>query len=181
MNLDPRLAGQVTRYHTWPVARSQTVAEHSWQVARLLLAIWHNAPPEVVVHCLTHDMGEVGTGDAPYPIKVRNPILKKEMDRLESIAHNSMVLPWGVPPALNLEGFAHAVFKLCDFIEMWEFGLEEEMRGNRLAHLITTRCRDAIDTGISKLEEYQHPDAATVRDAAHMYIARRARTWSDVA
>ncbi len=75
---DPRQAGLVRRYHTWAVTRDQTVAEHSWQVARVLLAIWPDVPRHLIIHCLTHDLGERAGGDLPYPVKRDSAILVAE-------------------------------------------------------------------------------------------------------
>ena len=138
---DPRRSGQVTRYHTWPRLREQSVAEHSWQVQRILLAIWPEAPLHMLVHALVHDIGEVATGDLPFPTKMKNPGLKKIMDDAEHSAHLSMCLRWGLPPPRFLlpdgEG---AIFKLADYIEMWEWALDEIAFGNSLAVPVRERC-----------------------------------------
>lgn len=57
---DPRLAGEVSRYHTWPHLRQQSVAEHSWQVMRIMLAIYPMVPRVLLIHCMAHDAGEIG-------------------------------------------------------------------------------------------------------------------------
>jgi len=142
---DPRWAGQVTRYHTWPRIREQSVGEHSWQVMRILLAIWPDAPRHMLLHCLTHDVGEMVSGDPPYPVKKNNPVLKEEMDRIERDAHLSMCIPWSFPPPSSLTENEYKIFKLCEFIEMWEWAIFEMDLGNSHAELVKDRCRKAME------------------------------------
>jgi 5'-deoxynucleotidase YfbR-like HD superfamily hydrolase len=142
--LDPRRAGQVTRYHTWPRLREQSVGEHSWQVARVLLAIWPAAPRRLLVHCVTHDIGETVAGDPPYPVKALNPDLKTACDRIEGAAHDMMAMTWMLPVRLALPEHERAAFKLAEFIEMWEWGLFELSMGNSNAALVVSRCADGV-------------------------------------
>lgn len=146
---DPRRALQVTRYHTWPRLREQSVGEHSMQVMRILLAIWPDCSRELLMHCLVHDIGETVSGDPPYPVKRDNPVLKAECDRIERSAHLSMCIPWGLPAPQALTEVERAVFKLAEFIEMWEWGLHEIRLGNDYAVLVRDRCREAMDRILS--------------------------------
>src|SRR5947208_2732904 len=93
MILDPRRAGRVLRYHTWPHIRPQTVAEHGWQVARILLAWWPSASQELVNHCLFHDVGEVAAGDVPFPAKRDDEALRRTHDSTEMDAYLKMTIP----------------------------------------------------------------------------------------
>jgi 5'-deoxynucleotidase YfbR-like HD superfamily hydrolase len=133
--IDPRLAGEIPRYHTWPHLRTQSIGEHTWQLLRILLAIYPNMPREMMVHVMYHDLGETKTGDAPYPIKKDNPILKSEMDRIEVEALGEMGVY--LPPLVPLD---KSVMKYAELLEMWEWGLMEEAKGNKLAKLVTDRC-----------------------------------------
>lgn len=136
---DPRLAGDVKRYHTWPVHHQQSVAHHSWNVARILLEIWPSAPREAIIYAITHDMGEVATGDVPFPVKRENPDLKAIMDRLEDGALRTMGVR--VP---ELDEHWSRVLKICDLLEMMEFGIAEQVAGNHLGRVIHERTRDLI-------------------------------------
>lgn len=154
---DPRRALQVTRYHTWPRLRDQSVGEHSAQVMRILLAIHPEAPRHMLVHCIVHDIGEERTGDPPYPVKRDNPLFKKESDRIEREAHLSMCVPWLLPAPQCLTEDERAIFKLAEFIEMWEWGLYEMNLGNNYARLVVKRCAEgtrlylrAVPEGIAK-------------------------------
>jgi 5'-deoxynucleotidase YfbR-like HD superfamily hydrolase len=169
---DPRWAMQVTRYHTWPRLREQSVGEHSMQVMRILLAIWPKAPRELLIHCMVHDIGEVWSGDPPYPVKAQNPDMKEACDRVEGEAHIAMCLPWGVPPPAVLSQEERAVFKLAEFIEMMEWGLYEAALGNTMARLVVTRCREAS----GRLME-QVPEDICV--AATKYILKRESEYAE--
>ena len=110
---DARMAGDVRRYHTWPVHHQQTIAHHSWNVARILLEIWPDAPRSAIVYAITHDLGEVGTGDIPFPIKRENPDLKAIMDRLEHAVVEGLGLE--IP---ELDPQWTTAMKICDLLEM---------------------------------------------------------------
>lgn len=139
LTLDPRSAGRVTRFHTWERVKEQSNAEHTWQVIRIMLAIWPECPREVLVEVMFHDVGERVSGDAPYPTKAESPVLKTEMDRLENAGRLGMT-PWGVVARKPLTVEAHAIFKMAEFIEMWEYALDEVALGNANCVLIRDRC-----------------------------------------
>lgn len=167
--LDPRRAGQVTRYHTWPRVREQSVGEHSWQVLRVLLAIWPDAPRHVMVHAVTHDVGETGPGDAPYPSKANSPVLKAEHDRIEREVHLAMSTKWSLPPPSDLTVIERDVFKMAEYIEMWEWGLGELELGNASAALVASRCSALITSQMVKIIG----NGTASYDGAHAYVDRR--------
>lgn len=129
---DPRRAGAVRRYHTWPTIQTQTVAEASWNVARILVQIWPDAPARAVTHALLNDCGEIVTGDLPFPVKRDNPVLKAEIVRLEEVAFLDLDIDHLVSD-IHLDTVWVQRAKICDMIEMWEFGLDEMSLGNRYA------------------------------------------------
>lgn len=174
MSEDPRLAGQVPRYHTWPHLRGQSIAEHSWQVVRIIWAIMPDAPMALIKQAMFHDIGEVGTGDPPYPVKAKNPVLKKEMDRLERDVWLQMCLPWGLPAprAIHLcaEGDLTGVLKIAEWIDCWEWALHELSLGNRHAQLVRERAYGQIVTillGVTLSED--------IRKRVQTYVERRER------
>lgn len=172
---DPRLAACVSRYHTWPSIRTQSVGEHSYQIQRILLAIWPLCPREILVHAIVHDLGEVGSGDAPYPVKKDNPVLKREMDRIEHETVLSMCIPWGVPPPTPLHARWQDIFKLAEFIEMYEWGMQELMMGNQFARIVAERCEAAVDERADQL--IKSDSYAEIGEAAMRYMARRRKEW----
>ena len=134
-----RLAGDVERYHTWPTLTKQTNASHTWNCIRIYLLIWGTISPEVAKYLMVHDVGELHTGDLPYPIKARNPALKSEVDRLEAEAREVL----GVRlPSLSEDEKIRVRF--VDLADMCEFGIHELALGNRFALPIVTATREAL-------------------------------------
>lgn len=135
-----RHAGSVHRYHTHPTLRAQTVAEHSWHVMRLFLELF---PEEVTVEVLTyilyHDVAEIGTGDLPFPVKASHPGLAEVMHDVEAEVLDNMgiVLP-------DLTDRQRLLVKICDLLEMWEWGREEVTMGNRYAAPIVADTCSAV-------------------------------------
>ena len=175
---DARLAGRVLRYHTWPHIRPQTVAEHSWQVARILMAI---TPPSwwgaLLPHAIVHDVGEIVTGDLPYPIKANNPTLGQLLDRIEHTAADEICDVWGMRPPLRADEWEEHhrfAFKLAEFIEMWEWGMEEALLGNKFAVKVAERCRAVVKERLS-----DHSQLQEVRDAALSYVRQREELWNN--
>lgn len=138
--LDPRRAGELQRYHTWPCLRTQTAADHQWNVARLVLAIWPQAPREIIIHALLHDVGEVAVGDPPFPVKRNNEQLKATLDAMERSAHLAMCAAWSLPPPLKI-GYGLHVVKIADILDMWEYALSEIASGNMRHRLVERRTR----------------------------------------
>jgi len=170
--LDPRSAGHVLRYHTWPHLRPQSVAEHSWQLVRILVQIWPLVPQEYIIEVLFHDIGERGTGDMPYPTKANDPELKTRMDIAEADVRRRMAKEWQslVLGQAPLSEGAKIIVKMCEFIEMWEWALDELALGNKNAALVEQRCRDGIMQCYRKINfnRYDHVAKSTLE-----YVRRR--------
>lgn len=173
---DPRCAGSVLRYHTWPMIKQQTVAEHSWNVARILLAIHPNCNEQLLAEALFHDIGEVSSGDAPFPIKRENPTLKTEMDRIENDSRLAMVLPWSIPAPVQFSEFSRWTLKLADMLEMWECGLQEVMMGNRFASLIVERVGKFLTTQIKSVAN-DDPHKQEILSNVKHYMNKRKSAW----
>lgn len=134
-----RLAGHVLRYHSWDLSRPQSVAAHTWQVMRLYIQIFGRPRAEVLEYIVFHDVAELQVSDLQYPIKANNPVLKTEMDRLESLAAADM----GIAHHLNALTPAEKVrFKFCDLLDCVELGREEVLRGNQMAQPIADQWRN---------------------------------------
>lgn len=132
----PRHAGQVKRYHVWTTLQTQTVAEHSWQVYRIYQHLFGVPTSEVAAFIMWHDAGELVSGDLPFPIKSLHPELKKTIDDIE---HAAVVAMGGA--VVNLSDDERLRVKLCDLLEMWEFGAQEVFLGNRFAEPIMENTR----------------------------------------
>ena len=134
-----RIAGLTRRYHTWPMHTTQSVGEHSFNCMRLWWQIFGPMPPIISTYFLWHDLGELVTGDLPYPVKKNNPELKKIIDHMEDAAVEAM-------------GGAHVVItrydqsrtKLIDLLEMCEHGIHEHRLGNQYAQPIIDDTAAAV-------------------------------------
>jgi 5'-deoxynucleotidase YfbR-like HD superfamily hydrolase len=133
-----RFAGLVKRYHTWPVLREQTNAEHTWHVLRIYHKLFGPPSTDVTLAIMYHDVGEIKTGDAPFPVKRENPDLKAAYDRVEA-AHREILLPYDTTSKLT--EYEIRCIKICDLVEMWEYGMEEYLKGNNLAIPIIDRTK----------------------------------------
>jgi hypothetical protein len=171
---DPRLAGQVVRWHTVPMLRRETVAEHSWQVARLALAICPDLPRDVLVRALMHDVGEIASGDVPFPVKANNPVLRREMDRVERSGHLAMCIPWGLPSNQPIDDAWASVLKLAEMIDMWETGAQEQVMGSQFGREIADRLVEIIRQRCLDLQ----PSMPEVAERAEQYVGRRQREWA---
>lgn len=169
---DPRAAGDLKRYHTWRTIQEQTVAAHSWHYMRILLAIWPECPREILIDAMFHDIGEIGVGDLPYPVKAHNPNLKAEMDKLERDTHLAMCLPWSVPAPIRSNLKINWILKLAHMMEMWEFGLTEFELGNNHGKAIVERCMEAIE------HLFENPVYSEIALTAKHYIQKRTSTYN---
>lgn len=142
-----RFAGLIKRYHTWPTLREQTVAEHTWHVLRIYYTLFGPPPLELWIYMLFHDApGEMGAGDVSFHAKRKHPALKAALDAAEQEHLKRMGMEI---PAITEE--QHARFKICDVLEMLEFGEEESNKGNRYAEAIIDNTMGALDTMMSVL------------------------------
>lgn len=176
--IDPRLAGEIARYHTWPTIGQQTCANHQWNVARILLAIWPEAPRALIVEALFHDVGEMATGDIPYPVKKNNPRLKDVCDPIEKDCRTDMWEPWGVPLDMEIIGEIEiVVLKIADYLDMWEFALLEAEKGNRHAQTIINHIELSITELKQKLEllddDYVRNNALEISESISYYSQQR--------
>jgi hypothetical protein len=143
-----RHAGAVRRYHTWPILRDQSVGEHCWQLCRIYYQIWGELPPDVSTYIIWHDAAELAVGDLPFQIKRDNHTLKRELDKLEGTAMRNM----GGPSMLLSPVMLDRV-KLCDLIDMWEYGIDEHRMGNQYAWPIIDDIGDKILTRLKDMSE----------------------------
>ena len=168
---DPRIAGEISRYHTWRTIRTQSVGEHSWQLLRILTTIWPDAPRRLFMAALYHDVGEMA-GDIPWPGKRNDPDLKVKMDAAEARIHDGMSTSWGMPARItNLPHFEERVLKLCDNLEMWEFGLVEQNMGNAYAAVVAMRMLLASSEILETL--LPHDNYPDLRPAFKKYVELR--------
>lgn len=159
----PRLAGQVRRYHTWPTLTEQTVADHSYHVLRIYIAIFGPPTSEVTVAIINHDAPELVTGDPPFPIKAQNPTLKSEFDKLEDEA----LVGLGMENP-EIGPLARARIKICDLLEMHEFGQMELTMGNRFAIPV---IQDTLQAASALAHKHG------MDDMIESFLTRETETW----
>lgn len=171
---DPRHALQLTRYHSWPRIRDQSVGEHSCQIMRILLTVWPDCPRRMLVHAVTHDMGEMA-GDIQYPYKQKFPALKPLMDSIEDSVLDVMREKLGAPPEVLLTEYELTIFKIVEYVEMWEYGVNEQRMGNSYATIISNRCLLAAADLMNSLDPFRNHGSHDVRPAIKRYIDNRAQ------
>lgn len=143
-----RFSGAVKRYHTWPVIRADTVGEHTWNVLRIYVELFGPPAPSVTTYVVHHDSPEVYTGDPPFPIKRDNPDVKAGYQRMEREFEETHGLSGeGLSPDDRIR------VKVCDLIDMWEFGMVEMAMGNTLAENIVLRTSENIERMSQALSE----------------------------
>lgn len=143
-------AGRVKRYHTWAVHHQQTVGEHCWQVARIYESIFGALNGRVERYIRHHDTTEVVVGDPPFPVKANSPVLKAEYTRLDDAAFLQLGLN---PPVVSEQEKVQV--KICDLVEMMEFGMVEREMGNLLAVPIVIRTERVARAMADKLPSEQ--------------------------
>lgn len=170
---DPRHAGQIERYHTWPTHRRQSVGEHSWQVMRIMMTISMSMCTAKMMHyAVLHDVGEMA-GDVPWPGKRNSTALKECMDVAEHNIRAGMTEWWGQPALPLLTEQERDFFKMCECIEMWEFGLQERSMGNRYGTVVAQRMLLAAC-------EYSDRLPTAIAAAASRYITTRMEQESEI-
>jgi len=99
MTPPPFRAGLVRRWHCNPSLAhlTDTVASHSGRMAALACVLWPEPSAALFRAIACHDLGEIATGDVPWPVK-QDPALKAALDRLEAQALRDMGLAFHVGP-----------------------------------------------------------------------------------
>jgi hypothetical protein len=155
-----RIGGGVKRYHTWPVHQMQTVADHSYHCIRIWCQIFGPPSPDVTVYFIWHDVGEMVTGDLPYPVKRDHPMLKEIADQIELQAVKDMR---GTP--VHLDDLDKLRTKVADLLEMHEFGIHELHLGNRYAEPIAADTMTNVLLLSKQLPQAEHRAVLKYLDA----------------
>lgn len=109
-------SGFVQRWHQNPNMAhfGQTDAAHQWGVAALLLMLNPDASKQLIIACLTHDVGELDAGDLSGPFKQEYPELANQHAAIER-KHRKAIL--GSIEKLALNEKEHLWLDLCDRLE----------------------------------------------------------------
>lgn len=127
--IQTRAGGKVERCHSIPHHGSYCNASHQWNVAMLVLYLFPEAFPRVVVYALTHDVPEFIFGDVPAPTMRYVPGLRDTLGKLEAEYAHSLSLP--SEDLLSEEDLRKV--KACDALEFWLWCKEQLLLGNRYA------------------------------------------------
>lgn len=137
-----RDGGNVQRFHTTNLIKSQDVAQHSFSCALLAEHLAHYIddvdPAKVMLHMLVHDIPETAIGDMPWKVKRDNKELYAELNKAErKWSFNN--LPTHIYDNLYYEGFTENEKALCKFVDQFEALLkakEEIEMGNRTLEFV---------------------------------------------
>jgi len=73
MNIENSLrlhrSGRITRCHATPELPGQSLAAHQWGVSMILCEVFDDVRIDEIIAALTHDVGEIATGDIFGPFK----------------------------------------------------------------------------------------------------------------
>jgi 5'-deoxynucleotidase YfbR-like HD superfamily hydrolase len=151
-----RYGNQVTRWHTRPMIRRETVGEHTANVLAIVFALCggDTPSPELIGATLMHDIAEQWTGDVPATAKWEMPVLKENLDDLED---KMMRQNWLKSPKLTDE--EKLTLKWADMLDLCYTCLVELDMGNRTISEVFERGVDYLrgltphPTGLKLLEE----------------------------
>lgn len=142
--------GHVLRWHTKPMARTQTLADHLGKVAQLADKLgchlgerYDDAMAlDTLRYALAHDLPETEHGDIPNPAKrwldahLGGPSYDAQIERCWWEARNEDA---PLPPALAFD-----LVRLADILEAatqyWVYGLDQEVRSGLIFEALG-RCR----------------------------------------
>jgi 5'-deoxynucleotidase YfbR-like HD superfamily hydrolase len=141
------MAGRVSRYSTWPTIRQQSVGEHSHRVAMIYLQLFGQPRAGVLIYILQHDLGELFAGDTPFYAKREVPALKEAVNLAETEGLKTIGIQ---QPTLTSEEWKR--FKICDLLEMYEFGKIEYRMGNEYGNIVSRNIVAALQTMCSGVE-----------------------------
>lgn len=148
--LESRNLSNIQRFNTIYNSRKQSVAEHSYYVTLLSLLLTeelqrdHNLEIntlDVIKYSLYHDIGEIYTGDIPFPYKKSgyysslseklylaekfNYISDPKFSVIDYVLEENQLIPNEESQRLEFR-----IFKLCDMLELSIHCVEDYERGN---------------------------------------------------
>lgn len=112
--------GRVRRWHAHPeVSHTEDYNDgHQGRVARLLLALHPKPSLLLIAAALTHDDGELATGDLPSDFKRDHPELR---EAIRAIEHRQTKEIWGCSPTNTIDEESREWLKFADRLDghMW--------------------------------------------------------------
>jgi 5'-deoxynucleotidase YfbR-like HD superfamily hydrolase len=123
-----REAFRIRRFHTIThVAMEETVGQHTANLINMLIFLYDELPPKVLLRALYHDAPELITGDLPAPAKWLSKELSAAIDVMEARVQRDMEL-FNEP----MSEFDEAMLKYADMMDLCFKAVEEISVGNQL-------------------------------------------------
>ncbi len=144
-----REGGQTKRCHTFPHSGSYDVATHSFNALSLLLLLYPGTPSVALITAvLWHDVPERWTGDVPAPAKWASPVLKAELDKLETLIFQRLQIHECFEELGEEElDWLTAV----DLLELFIWSAEQKVNGNHAADGMIDRIVELFDDRAEKI------------------------------
>lgn len=120
------MGGRVTRFHTRPTLKAESVAEHSYLVAWLATLITGSPSATLLLACLAHDLPEHTLGDMPSPAKKRLG-LREAFRREEGLMFSAAGMP---DYEASLTPMEAEVLSFCDNLAGYLKCVYERQMGN---------------------------------------------------
>jgi 5'-deoxynucleotidase YfbR-like HD superfamily hydrolase len=159
-----RNGGETRRYHTWPVLRQQTVAEHSFHVAMLYSMLSMDADPANGVGCttrglmaaLTHDLAEHKFGDMPAPAKRELGAIFPDFRAVYGAMEGGELARAGLEWESMLLPTELRWLKLADAMEGCLYCIRERAMGNKLIVTVFGNFRSYVSLLLTDAEIEQN-------------------------
>lgn len=137
----------VTRFHTRPRIRQETVGHHTCNVCHILMLLEPDCRKELLVAALIHDVPEGFTGDTPAPAKWASEALNTALKRAEEAYYEAIGLE--LP---KLHPYEKTLLKAADMLDLAFSSLEELGMGNTSAKELIENAQEYI----TSLNLYEH-------------------------
>lgn len=150
--------GEVIRYHTeGRQLDNQLVDSHTWRVMVILLHLFPDASLQLLKVAMYHDVTECYTGDLSAPLKRASPIIKSELDRIQTEFHQH----FGLPLDYNLVNQDYARLKVADMLEAY---ITASQQNNRYAQVVADRALIyALEHAEELFEDFSDDDNILVK------------------
>lgn len=177
--VDPRFnlmreSGEVIRWHTRPCLKPQNDATHQWNVARILIQLLgFRISRSLLIAAIIHDMGEVGCGDLPRPVK-KHLGLTKPLAAAELAFTGLMFKSAGAnlhPEMIELSQIDAMLLSTVDLIEALEYSTAEIMLGNQRMVSALEKNVSSLITGIATIL-FTFPDEGQLVEDMCSYVER---------
>lgn len=163
---DRQIANRVMRYHTWPVIHRQSIGEHSNRVLQIYVEIFGLPRSEVLYYISHHDSGEQFSGDIPFGGKRVVPGLGGAINAAEQKGLQKLSITM---PVLSPDEFEK--MKMCDALEMWEFGSVEYVMGNAYGLIV---AKNALHAALERAKNSEN-----LTSELRSWISKQGRTHND--